>query len=416
MTLTASAIKTANSGKVYYYPNGGTAKSDHPLLTSGDYSGASSTTNSFTYEDTSKDLYDPTSLFTRTGYHYESTAKAWRLGSSTSTTYLDCSSQDMSSHVKDKTGVALKAYANWIANTYSVKYNANGGSGTMANSSHTYNTAKALTNNAFTRTGYDFAGWATSDTGAVVYQNGASVKNLTATNGDTVNLYAVWKVHTGKIYYHPNNGTALDQYPLQTEGTYAGFSSTVHDVNYNSTNFNIWDVDTLFSRKGYHIPSAAQAWRYNSPTSSTYFNQTSFNFSTYLASSTNVVFRLYANWLANTYTIKYNPNGGSGSMPDTGCTYDESTTLTSNAITKPGYNFMGWATEADGEVVYEDGASVINLTTVNGGTVNLYAVWKLVDLIQIGLNGKWNKVLTYIGKDGEWQRVKIRSGVDGKWT
>ena len=35
--------------------------------------------------------------------------------------------------------------AQWTANTYYVKYNANGGSGSMGNSTHTYGTAKALT-------------------------------------------------------------------------------------------------------------------------------------------------------------------------------------------------------------------------------------------------------------------------------
>ena len=76
---------------------------------------------------------------------------------------------------------------------YSVKFNANGGTGTMSNESFTYGTAKALTANAFKRTGYTFQGWATSASGAVKYTNKQSVSNLTATAGGTVNLYAVWK-------------------------------------------------------------------------------------------------------------------------------------------------------------------------------------------------------------------------------
>lgn len=48
-----------------------------------------------------------------------------------------------------------------------------------------------LNPNLFTRTGYTFKGWATSATGAVVYQNCQEVQNL----GDveTINLYAVWE-------------------------------------------------------------------------------------------------------------------------------------------------------------------------------------------------------------------------------
>ncbi len=77
--------------------------------------------------------------------------------------------------------------------TYQVKYNANGGSGTMANSTHYYGSAKALTANGFTKTGYTFSGWATSSDGTKVYEDSQNVTNLSSTNGTTVNLYAKWK-------------------------------------------------------------------------------------------------------------------------------------------------------------------------------------------------------------------------------
>ena len=104
-----------------------------------------------------------------------------------------------SNHTWDKTSSTATLYAHWNVNSYTVKYNANGGSGTMDSSSHTYNTAKNLTANAFTRTGYTFAGWATSSTGAVKYADKASVKNLSSTNGATVNLYAVWTPKTSTV-------------------------------------------------------------------------------------------------------------------------------------------------------------------------------------------------------------------------
>lgn len=85
-----------------------------------------------------------------------------------------------------------KLYTAW--NTYTVKYNANGGSGSMSNTNATYNTAFNLRSNSFTRTGYSFGGWATSASGGAAYSNGQSVNNLTTTNEGTVNLYAVWNV------------------------------------------------------------------------------------------------------------------------------------------------------------------------------------------------------------------------------
>ena len=76
--------------------------------------------------------------------------------------------------------------------TYRVRFNANGGSGTMADEVFEIGVAKALTANAFTRDGYAFEGWATSAGGAKVYEDQQSVSDLT-TPGATVNLYAVWK-------------------------------------------------------------------------------------------------------------------------------------------------------------------------------------------------------------------------------
>ena len=77
--------------------------------------------------------------------------------------------------------------------TYQVKYNANGGSGTMANSTHEYDKTQALTVNTFTKEGYTFAGWATSSDGTKVYEDSQSVTNLSSENGEVVNLWAVWE-------------------------------------------------------------------------------------------------------------------------------------------------------------------------------------------------------------------------------
>lgn len=82
---------------------------------------------------------------------------------------------------------------------YTVKFNANGGTGTMANQSFTYGTAQNLKANAFTRNGYSFVGWATGANGAKVYSDKQSVNNLTTTANGTVNLYAVWKEKYSKV-------------------------------------------------------------------------------------------------------------------------------------------------------------------------------------------------------------------------
>ena len=95
--------------------------------------------------------------------------------------------------------------ASFAANTYTVTYNANDAqypgtaTGSTGNSSHTYDAAKALTSNGFSRAGYTFAGWATTPTGSVAYTNGQSVTNLTSTQGATVTLYAKWTENKSAI-------------------------------------------------------------------------------------------------------------------------------------------------------------------------------------------------------------------------
>jgi len=81
--------------------------------------------------------------------------------------------------------------AQWTANTYSVTFDPNGGTGTMnPQTNFTYGTGEKLTNNNFTYEGHVFAGWATTKTGAVRYGDGQTVTSLTT--GESVTLYAVW--------------------------------------------------------------------------------------------------------------------------------------------------------------------------------------------------------------------------------
>ena len=85
---------------------------------------------------------------------------------------------------------------------------------------------------------------------------------------------------------------------------------------------------------------------------------------------------LYAIWKVHTYTIKYNANGGSGSMSNTTCTYDQNCTLTQNAFLRTGYTFNGWNTKTDGiGTSYKDSGEVKNLTTIAGDVITLYSQW-----------------------------------------
>ena len=80
----------------------------------------------------------------------------------------------------------------FVTYPYTVHFDPNGGTGTMANQSFMYNVSQNLTGNAFSNTGRGFMGWATTATGPKVYNDGQSVSNLTQNAGSTVTLYAKW--------------------------------------------------------------------------------------------------------------------------------------------------------------------------------------------------------------------------------
>lgn len=107
--------------------------------------------------------------------------------------------------------------ARFAINDYSIKFHANGGTGTMpAVTGVKYTTSVVLPKNAFKRANCVFKGWATSATGKVAYANAASVSKLTATHGGTVTLYAVWAPASTMTMYI---GEAVD-YKFPTLASY----------------------------------------------------------------------------------------------------------------------------------------------------------------------------------------------------
>ena len=95
--------------------------------------------------------------------------------------------------------------ANWTANTYKIVFNANGGDGTMADQSFTYDTAQNLKANTFTKTGYNFNGW-TTENGGTNYSAEQSLINLTAENNAVITLYAKWKIAKYQVNFSAEGG------------------------------------------------------------------------------------------------------------------------------------------------------------------------------------------------------------------
>lgn len=86
---------------------------------------------------------------------------------------------------------------------------------------------------------------------------------------------------------------------------------------------------------------------------------------------------LYAKWQGIKYKISFNKNAddATGSMPDIDAVYGSSLLLSSNAFERNGYDFEGWSLSKDGDVYFNDGQSVSNLSSTEGEVITLYAVW-----------------------------------------
>lgn len=139
----------------------------------------------------------------------------------------------------------LTLYAIWRANTYTVTFNANGGTGAPANQSKTHGTALTLSSTKPTRTDYNFLGWSTSSTATTAtYTAGGSY-----TANAAVTLYAVWQLAYTKprinnlaVYRTWSDGSiSEDGWAIRTKFSWATDKTvTSIKVEYKLTTASTW--------------------------------------------------------------------------------------------------------------------------------------------------------------------------------
>ena len=138
---------------------------------------------------------------------------------------------------------SLPTNAPTSAPTYTLRYHANGGSGTMADTTVTYGRATPISTCTFTRSGYTFAGYTAyreskgqwryqsgwyaegkqpSGESKYLYSNGEKVAQTTSVNGNVVHLYAQWTknptVNNYTVKFVDDDGTVLKSATV-AEGT-----------------------------------------------------------------------------------------------------------------------------------------------------------------------------------------------------
>lgn len=140
-----------------------------------------------------------TNAFTRVGYGFVgwSTKKDAAVAEFTDGQAV----KDLS--LEDQATVTL--YAVWMRLPAVLQFRANGGTGTMVSLDSFVGDVVSLPECAFTRTGYAFAGWSMSATGALAYLDGATI-TLSSTLQTNV-LYAAWSAKEYAVRFSANGGS-----------------------------------------------------------------------------------------------------------------------------------------------------------------------------------------------------------------
>ena len=235
----------------------------------------------------------------------------------------------------------LNLYAQWTHDTAKVTFNANGGTGTMADQVVDTNTPTKLNKETFTLADYHFTNWDTTAEGTGhAYGDEANI----SISADTT-LYAQWSHDTAKVTFNANGGTGTmaDQVmDTKTETALNANTFTLTDMKFNCWNTKADGTGTSYEDKG-NITITADT-------------------------------TLYAQWIHATATIKFNANNekATGTMADQVVQTKEETALNENAFALTDHHFVEWNTKADGSGTgYEDKG---NITLTEDET--LYAIWE----------------------------------------
>lgn len=278
-------------------------------------------------------------------------------------------------------------------NEYTYRFNANGGTGSIADIKAKHGTSVKIPTSTFKKDYHTQTNWNTAAGGTgTSYKLEDTISGYSGKDGDVVTLYAQWRKNKVQISLHANGSkmgaSAGSYFSLDAqsfvarggtraiyEGEYGGYvkdsTNSLPDIQYTG---NLW-----LERTGYHY-NPNESWNTKSDGSGKSYSENggilAKDFADLKDSDKSVT--LYANWKPNNYKVRYNGNGAtSGTMTDSAHVYDTTKVLTRNAYARTGYTFTGWNTKHDGKgTAYADGASVKNLTSNKDGVVTLYAQWK----------------------------------------
>ncbi|MDR2266170.1 MAG: InlB B-repeat-containing protein, partial [Christensenellaceae bacterium] len=235
---------------------------------------------------------------------------------------------------------------------YTVVFNLNGGTGSIAPHSYEYDKESALPNiESISRTGYKFDKWQLGDTEYI--EESQPIKNLSNTDHAIITLVAQWT----PVTYYARYYASADSVDYQEQTLTYDTEGYIPDLSLTKTGYSFDRWSRSPDGTGNHFEVSAPLLN--------------------LANTDQAAVNFYAVWSPITYFVDFYSNGGSGTMPRQTFTYDIGSSLISNTEIKyAGFAFVGWSTSSDGEIVYANSGSILNACTTQDAILNLYAVWK----------------------------------------
>ena len=330
--------------------------------------------------------------------------------------------------VKEDTNVSITSnqtlYAQWTPYTYTVSYNANGGTGAPGNQTKTHGQSLTLSSVKPTKDGYTFQGWSTTLNGSVQYNPGSAY-----TGNANLTLYAVWSPKTYTISYNANGGTGAPASQTKVYGqnltlsnvrptkdgyTFQGWSTILYGTvayqpggqfgeNRSMTLYAVWEANSVTSitlsqttatlKKGETLTLTATIAPSDAANKSVTWSSS--NTSVATVSTSGVVTAVgegtavitvktadggkTASCTVTVTTQKtkifFNPTGGTGAPEPQFKIIGTDLILSETVPTKPNCEFLGWAIYD--KINYQPGDTI----NFDWGTEEayLYAIWRHKD-------------------------------------
>jgi len=247
----------------------------------------------------------------------------------------------------------MRLYAHWTENTYAVNYDANTGRGTEDEVAAQYGSAVQVGYGSnLERDGYTLDGWTENADGSGQFYGLGDEVRMPCRG---IHLHGHWRINQYAVTYDNNGGTGSE--PSQTRD-YASELTLSLGAEMSRTGYTLvgWNTDEDGDGTAYGLGATVTIPCHH--------------------------VRLYAQWVANDYTVAYRANGAdSGDVPaDQTFTVENPTSIVDNTggLARSGYLFTGWATSADGAVAYTSGQQY-----GEAQDLTLYAVWLAADFAVI---------------------------------